>query len=402
MSKTIAKEEDEIILDPNLVRKLIRMKRALHNWTNQQLIDEFLNKAPYLFEIKSVQDISRFLNGSAPSTFSSKDKIKLQKLVDEVTLEIKLDLEGNEGFAGKPYKVNSNTVEKWMKAAEDSERCIFFNTYIKMKDWHNPIIQMHMCLQKSIEQKSNLVSIHDCHSKKGENHSEKVEEDRIPKIISCTQKPPSYKHYRVLFLPLTTDTYNESVSTKDAFYENLKFSAYQHSALSIQLAVMTVNDLMNFMNHNNYTEFFQKENNLKILGLNKEFASLIKKKEFNQSQVEVFITCLTNMSDIPNRKSETGMDYMLIQREESKTKKDDLWTGVLSTKTGLNYVACEEKKNIEVRREFTQKIFEYITYDGLPSQQETNFSNVDPLYEFNKNKTQKIVKNIFHPLLRTH
>ena len=239
MSKTIAKEEDEIILDPNLVRKLIRMKRALHNWTNQQLIDEFLNKAPYLFEIKSVQD------GSAPSTFSSKDKIKLQKLVDEVTLEIKLDLEGNEGFAGKPYKVNSNTVEKWMKAAEDSERCIFFNTYIKMKDWHNPIIQMHMCLQKSIEQKSNLVSIHDCHSKKGENHSEKVEEDRIPKIISCTQKPPSYKHYRVLFLPLTTDTYNESVSTKDAFYENLKFSAYQHSALSIQLAVMTVNDLMN-------------------------------------------------------------------------------------------------------------------------------------------------------------
>jgi hypothetical protein len=49
MSKTIAKEEDEIILDPNLVRKLIRMKRALHNWTNQQLIDEFLIKAPYLF-----------------------------------------------------------------------------------------------------------------------------------------------------------------------------------------------------------------------------------------------------------------------------------------------------------------------------------------------------------------
>jgi hypothetical protein len=360
-----------------------------------------------LLRIPNEGVVSRFINwdeknpddrGQKP--FENQDPAKLQVLADDILQEIKLTLEGNGGFGGKPYKINTTTVDDWLDAASYSERCIFFNTYIKMNDWHNPNIQMHLCLQKSIEQKSNLLNIQSCHSAKGENKEGKVNKDRFEHIFKCTNNGPSYRHYRLLFLPISTKEFKTHIIEHKSFFDNLKFSALQHSALSIQLGVLTADDLIEFINSESARSFFADETTLSILGLNKEFAELIRTKQFGSMHRQEVIDCLVAMSNIPHEKSETGMDFMIIQRPDGVGKSEDIWTGFLDNDSGLNYAACEDKINNGVRREFTKRIMDFVLFESNPGRHASVVSNVDPLFEYNKNREQFLIQNRFHPLLR--
>jgi len=363
--------------------KTLRVSKGLKGMENEEF-KNYLNNT-YSEFITDNSEVSRLLklDINFPKDYesnSNKSKLKkrLSKLGEEfilniIELEAKLiqdSLEVIPSFGNLEYNFNFKTVDSLMNSAIDSERLVFFNTFIKRKDWHSPLIQMHLCIQKAIEQKINLSLLYSCHSTNGSIQENSYNTNVIG---ACIKNPPSYLHYRYIFLPITREDFQNNVRERKSFYNNLKFSAHNHCFLSIQIGVITATDLIDIYQGN--MDFFENENVLKILKLNF-------KNEDGSVCVNTLIKSIESQSDkIPNSKIEDGIDFLKIYKQ----KEFHIWSAFYNSELdGLNYSLNDHELKSKVQSDFTDIIFNYTTKIGR--QEDYDFQKFDPLYKLHENK----------------
>lgn len=351
--------------EKELISKLLRMRHACNGFDHTQM--EHYLKTNYEIDVNGPSKLSRLEKGvgmdKTPFVANWRKFIEQEKTL--------LSNEANGGGSlNFPYKFNYGSAMRLSEAAMGAERCIFFNTYINLNEWHNALIQMHLCVQKSIEQKNNLLPVCECHKLKN-SHINK----RKGAIDECSNNPPSYKHYRILFLPYTHGEFKSKMEEKtDGLSENLKFSTLMHRMLSIQLAVLTVTDLANIMIE--HPKFFKDKQNLDKLGLSQKLSDLFDKNEDFLAQLQKDIK---RMGKIPENKIvNEGIDFVYFDKKEANNN-DLLWSAYYGDKEGLSYYPIKDAKYAIVKKAFSEIIFTAIT-TKQQSVMPFDILEFDPLY----------------------
>jgi hypothetical protein len=353
------------------------------------LIDE------YDFTTDGLGNLRKKTNGS------TENGLQRNKEPEKWRLFIKREREmiGKEINSKRYDQFNYSSAKGLVKSAENALRCIFFNTYIPMNGWHSPIIQMHLCLQKSIEQGNTFSYIQPCHNSQN-NHTE-----RHPHIKSCTDNPPGISHYRILLLPMTDWELNRETNTSKSFAENLKFSALMHHTLSIQLALVTVTQFKKIILKNK--TFFTNSKNLEMLDIDESIIELIE-DDTKTSEIEILLKSTIERMKMPTEQLNYGLDYMYIEEKEGIENdglRDDevsnIWGAYYCKDYGLTYYTPDDEAAIKVKSEFAELMFKSLTVSApFPANPFNFLSSFNKYFESDPHKRHIIFKDSYNALER--
>jgi hypothetical protein len=288
----------------------------------------------------------------------------------------------NEKSFSKPNKFNWESVYSLIDSTYTAESIVFLNTYIDLEEWFDPIIQMHLCIQKSIEQKINFFRVQECHK----NYKEK---DKNKFIGECNKMPPVYRQYRIMFLPMTKSELKQIIDEKGREYETLCYVAYMHTSLSIQLAIFTLDDWGDLINTNK--AFFAKENNLHALKLNPDLVEIIRNK-FNYPAIYSSIkSSIEAQKIIPSDGVNEGIDLLCTlninhtsTHDASFGMYDEIWASFYNKDSnGLNYYKIENEEVAKIKVEFTKILFSHITEEHIATK--AKHKKLDPIHTFYAN-----------------
>lgn len=351
--------------------------------------------AEYKFTSEGLGDLRKKTNGS------NENGLQRNKEPEKWRLFIKGEREmiGKELNSKRYDQFNYSSAEGLVKSAENALRCIFFNTYIPMHGWHSPIIQMHLCLQKSIEQGNTFSYIQPCHNSQNNNSA------RHPHIKSCTDNPPGISHYRILLLPMTDWELNKETTTSKSFAENLKFSVLMHHTLSIQLALVTVTQFKKIILKNK--PFFTNTENLEMLDIDESIIELIE-DDTKTSEIEILLKSTIERMKMPTEQLNYGLDYMYIEEKEnnnrnetSKNEVNNIWGAYYSKDYGLTYYTPDDEKAIKVKKEFAELMFKSLTIPAPFPSNEFNFlSPFNKYFKSDPHKKHIIFKENYNALER--
>jgi hypothetical protein len=392
----------------SLIARLLRMKLASMKIPDDkkrtaEYLLEYLRGEPYKLDITSVDQLRKLMNEGDDSGFHGKrdndDKWKI--FIENERDEIKKSMYPKGSFGDATYKFDIESAYDLIAHADNADTIRFLNTYIDMDEWHSPIIQMHLCIQKNIEQRNNFFAIHDCHDKNGKNGKA---------VLACVANPPRYRHYRILFLPLTDKEYSDRLKKQESFYEGLRFSALVHLSLSIQLSVVTATQLAlivtgkeaNIKNEgfkNEIKDFFQNKSNLEILGIKSELETALTQDDNFREVEQLLKESIELMRDIPNTAKEDGMDFLQILRTKKENGQKNLWFAYEHDENGLTYASVSKSDYIKVKEQFAEIIFKVITEPLRP--ETLNIMKLDPLYPFYEKKKHETFTNFipkYNPL----
>lgn len=285
----------------------------------------------------------------------------------------------NEKSFSKPNKFNWESVYNLIDSTYTAESIVFLNTYIDLEEWFDPIIQMHLCIQKSIEQKINFFRVQECHK----NFKEK---DKHRFIGECNKMPPMYRQYRIMFLPITKNELKEIIDEKGREYETLCYVAYMHTSLSIQLAIFTLDDWGDLIVANK--SFFTQADNLAALKLNTDLVEIINTK-FNYPAIHASVKAsIEAQKIIPDEGVNEGVDLLcaLNINHTSVTDNDielsdEIWASFYNKESkGLNYYKIENEEYAKIKVEFTKMLFSHITEEH--SARKEKHKKLDPIHTF--------------------
>ncbi|PKP35428.1 MAG: hypothetical protein CVU00_02410 [Bacteroidetes bacterium HGW-Bacteroidetes-17] len=335
-------------------------------------------------------------------------------------------LNNTRGFTDIGNKFSYESAKELINAAVGADKCIYYNTYIDLdngKDWYSPVIQMHQCIQKSIEIKNNLIKILQCHSKfekkiirecpaieivnsfqdaKVKKLNNKDLKDIKQKLLKCHQvvpenleinyscisNPPKYRQYRIIFLPLTDTELDTRLHNDKSFSDNLQYTTIMHCALSIQLAILTAQQFGIIAKQN---PFFTNPDNLEILGLDRSLAEDFKKGELPTEAIPKIKMGISGKTKLPESQEMIGMDFIHInfqkneEQSDSKGEKkdDDYWGAFKNDKDELMYYRFQDDKIRSVKREFSDILFQEIRDDSSPYPPANDIvKDLDPLWSF--------------------
>ncbi len=337
------------------IQKLLGLRLGLLKTIDLKLVDDALLKdyltEKYGIEIKNTSDAVKRMNGY--SGYMSKEVA--QKWRQFVTKERKLlitEINQNDPFTSQSNSFDKKSAENFIREMEKAKRCVFFNTPVNMDKWFSPDIQLHLCIQKSIEQKNNFQSYCACH-KVGAN---------ADTITACHQTPPVYRHFRILFIPKTNAELLDKKSDP-IFHETLNFFCASHAALSIQLAIFTVSDFVSLMK-NNLTDF-EGEDFLLSLGLDVDIKKYLNSHEGKDiEKLEELIRNGIHFQPDYNsaeNERERGMDFMCMDPKD-ETGLVEVWGGYSKDPEGLSYFKYKDHNSEGFhKRRFYQILWKVIS-----------------------------------------
>lgn len=373
--------------EQKIISRLLRMRYSGDEMDHATMIEYLMEKYKIAVKFDKKKKKSNQLYKLLHETYNDNGMNKPENInkwrnfIDEERDLLNKSMYEDGSLDGAKNKIDFDSVFKLIRETDNSKECIFFNTYINMHQWHSPIIQMHLCIQKSIEQQNNFNSVHHCHSLA---HDAKK---RGSAIIGCTDNPPMYKHYRILLLPFTTDEFKEYLKDNNSFLENFRFSTLMHCCLSIQLGIVTLTDLEVIIRNN--IDFFSDVQNLKQLGLNTDIAKIFDPKYKVNTEV-LLKESIEKMGKIPTQHQETGLDFMCVNTND---KKHHIWTAHNSNEKGLTYKRIENDKCSDIKKKFTSIVFDKVVEESLAHKNE--HSILDPLHKFYSNgKDRKFLRFI--------
>jgi hypothetical protein len=286
----------------------------------------------------------------------------------------------NEINEGRYSKLYYPSTDGFIRAGEIALQCIFFNTYIPMSGWSNPIIQMHLGLQKRIELGNLYTYIHTCHS------SDEDTPDRDQSISNCHGNPPAITQYRINFIPLTNFEFHKKINSDKSYAENLKFTTFLHHTAGIQLGLLTVNNFRTIIN--NHKEFFANTENLTALGIDHELAMYLG-DELKKSQIESILKRAIERMRMPKEESYNGLDYMYARPKLAAVGNDNkiIWGAYYDEENGLTYFPTTEPSIVQVKEKFAQLMFQTMSVTRPIPDNDFNF--LAPIHRFFENETNK-------------
>ncbi len=287
-------------------------------------------------------------------------------------------------FGGKSH-FNWQSILDLINSLTQFESVIYFNTFIGGQEWFAPLIQMHIAIQKSIEQKINYSHIEGCHNDLKTNTNSKSN----PFVKKCFANPPIYRQYRVMFYPKTTKDLKALYNKKDREYNTLTFVSNIHTSMSMQLAFFTLDDWFQLIKEN--SNFFNNSQNLIYLGLNSEeinsdLAKLSKDRLFSH-----IASCLYNQRHMPDEKQPNGIDFLYGNSSIWDTSKNKLelngemystyYEKAIFPEGGVKYYKIEDSNVISTKNEFSNLIIKYLL-KVASADSSNSYKQLDPIHNF--------------------
>lgn len=186
--------------------------------------------------------------------------------------------------------------KKLIDATINAKKCIYFNTQLSLKEWFHPVIQLHLSIQKSIEQRINFKPMKQCF-------------EESEKSFCCNISKPTYRQYRILIIPLTSEELNNELRENINFKNNL-YSLYAiHTALSMQLSIISLNHLIDHLNN------LKSKIDFSELGLSEDLKNMIGNNKCNTNEI-----CAKLKQDLIDQNKSTTkyskkLDYLCIEND---------------------------------------------------------------------------------------
>lgn len=292
-------------------------------------------------------------------------------------------------------KFNWASVYSLIDNISNANSIIYFNTFIGTEEWFDPIVQMHMGIQKSIEQKMNYAKVQDCHA--NFNPSERKKNNFID---ACNANPPVYRQYRVLFYPKSREEFKKLIKTENKEYDSLAYVAFLHTSLSIQLAIFTLDDWMEIIQTNK--SFFKAIENLRALKLVSDETDQFDITTLNMTALgNHIINCLSSQNNMPFEETYEGIDFLLANTKVWSTdqKAIDVDGSFYSTYydkenpelKGVNYFPLVENDITKIKLIFTNIVLNHISEPGFASKTHDH-KKLDPIHSFYINANESFWK----------
>lgn len=313
-----------------------------------------------------------------------------KELISEVKKFVYKD-DYEKSFSAKS-KFNWVSVYSLIDEISTANSIIFFNSFIGNEEWFDPIVQMHMGIQKSIEQKMNYSKVQDCHN--NHNPSDKKKNEFINK---CNDNPPIYRQYRILFYPKTREQLKKLVKSENKEYDTLAYVSYLHTSLSIQLAIFTLDDWFETIQRNK--PFFSDIENLKGLKLVESGVTAFNIVSLNKVDLGNHILgCLHSQSNMPFEKVSEGIDFLFANNNawNNSASTVDIDGSIYTTfyeknneeSNGVNYFIVDDEKIANIKKRFTNIVFNHIIQKGFASKNHSH-KKLDPIHSFYSINDQK-------------
>lgn len=383
---------------------LLNLWLTLKNFKGKQMVDYLESKYKFKIEAKvqTIEAKAVFLMNLA----NGKNKLLRtdvhvdiweniisdfeKELISEVKKFVYKD-DYEKSFSAKS-KFNWSSVYSLIDEISSANSIIFFNSFIGNEEWFDPIVQMHMGIQKSIEQKMNYSKIQACHN--NHNPSDKKKNEFINQ---CNDSPPIYRQYRILFYPKTREELKKLVKSENKEYDTLAYVSYLHTSLSIQLAIFTLDDWFEVIQANK--EFFNDSENLK--GLKLVEAGTIDSNVVSLNKIDLgnyILGCLHSQNNMPFEKVNEGIDFLFanINALNNTVSTVEIDGSIYTTfyeknneeTNGVNYFIVEDEKIASIKKRFTNIVFNHIIEKGFASKNHLH-KKLDPIHSFYSINDQK-------------
>jgi hypothetical protein len=348
-----------------LIVKLISLRRTLTTETPHEILDHI--KREYELELTKGRDVEnpgQFLSKLRPDSPVINGGLK-----EEVMRNWEKMIERERQFVWKEIGFGTTIFDSWKfdfgsaKLLIDdicdinnpAEYCLFLNTQLDLNHFFLPEIQLHLALQKSIEQRLNFSAMSRCLN--DTNNSKAL-------IKGCRENRPVFKNFRLLFFP---ETRVELESLGDQFQAHLALVCSIHHALSIQLGILTVEHLSNLLSTRK-----QKIEPLDLtqLGLKNNIKSIT----HNPTRINSLKEDLLTNADKKQKANLNMLDYLYVKKREGYS----IWSGVLNDPDkGLTYKKLKnDDQGTVVKQEFAKLLYE-LTVSSNSCEEHTHSGSQD-------------------------
>lgn len=399
--------------DRRKLQALLKIYMAIYDFSGDQMLAHLqhnygLDPEKFYPELDP-EGVGRFLRDFATdgSGLSRRkvDLAKWQEIISDLERKCAGDVKTSIYGAGKhgksfyeQNKINWDSVYNLSNNISKSNSIIYLNTYIGYEEWFDPNVQMHLCIQKSIEQKMNYYNVHNCHK----NFKSK-DPQKNKHIDKCYEYPPVYRQYRILFYPKDRKQLDNIIDTKDSEYHKLTYAAYMHASLSIQLAIFTLDDWYTLIREN--IPFFTNRDNLADLDLNEEIITCIKNGLSKEELHDLVLKSLEKQKNTPRQANNEGIDFMLANitpiEEYAESSgagielKGDIYSTFYEEKrgdtAGLNYFLINDNRQAITKNNFINLVFNKIIKLGIAND-DLAYKVLDPIHSFYSSKGAKLFR----------